>query len=237
MAFTNEISEAVAGNESLKQRAAFRAVLAIDGSVAEAGRVLFKSRGDARAACEEMMREHLTLSFMSTQAAIDLAFGGEISEEDRERARIALGLQRASILMRRNRLLQTLAEKDDVLQYEMAQDAAELAKGNLDEAERAEIEAAIKVAKVCRTDLAALARVVLEQTAIRELVAAEAITSFDAAALERLARAAEERVTPILPALEQGAPLRRALAADLVTEGVEQTQEVAVEAPRKALTR
>src|SRR5690606_31514904 len=100
---------------------------------------------------------------------LDITFGGAVSDEDRERARIALGLQRASILMRRSRLLQALAEKDDVLQYEMAQDAAALTSGDLDETQKAEIEANLKVARVCRADLAALARVVLEQTAIREL--------------------------------------------------------------------
>lgn len=227
-----------------QRRAEFRTFLAIEGSVSEAGRLFYRSTNDAAAACREMLNEHLTVSFAGTQAALDLEFSGEQADDYRKSTRIALTLQRAGIIMRRNRRLQALVDRDDVLQLEISRDEEALATKELTPAEREEITARIKMNRICRTDLATLAQVLLEQAAIRERVESEGISVFDDAEFEELARVADERVAHLIPALNMGAPLRRALAADLATEPIVAPQpQPAVlltqtaEAPRKGLVR
>lgn len=219
----------------LQGRAEFRAFLGLEGSPAEAGRLLFRRTGDAAAACTEMLRDHLTVSFMSTQAVLDQEFMGAAAEGARERARVELALQRAAILLKRDRLLQALAERDDTLQFDMAKDEKALARPDLDESTRADLENNLKVARVCRADLAALARVVLEQTAMREAAPDGPNAVFTEAELERLVRVAEERVAPVLPALERRVPLRRALATDLASEAI--GQEGVAAAPSAEMSR
>lgn len=217
----------------------FQTYLSLEGSIAKAGRLLYQSTRDPVAACKEMLRDHLTVSFASTDAAFHREFDDPAWNEARERARVALGLQRAALLMRRNRLLQALVENDDVLQLELAAEQQSLTRPDLDAATRAQIEENIKMIRVRREDLVALARIVLEQKAIREIRSDQ--THFTEVDVERFARAAEARVAAVMPALQRGVPLRRALAMELAAESMKResvtTAAATAEMPRKTLMR
>lgn len=206
-------------DEALTRRSEFRATVGLEESLAAAGRHIAERTDDVNFAASEMLREHLTVAFVGTQSALDEAFG-PVGEENaaRERAQVALGLQRAAILMRRTQPLMALAEKDDMLRHEIEQDLHALDEAVMDDALRTDVENSVAVARICRRDLRALARIVLERDAMLAYQQDHGIETFDATSFDALASAAEARIAPVAPALEQGGSLRRALAADLALE-------------------
>lgn len=211
----------VAGMHDIAEdRSRFRAHLAVEASLARAGRSFFQKTGDAALTCHEMLREHLTTVFTATEADLNATY--DISTDDgiaaRDRARIELALQRAALLMRKSDLLHAIVNKDDALVADIMTDRARLDSGEISDEERREIEEGLKVAWICRADLARLARIVVEQRAMQEVVASMGITNFGQKEMETLIEAAESRTALIEEGLQQGAPLRRVLATDLALE-------------------
>lgn len=204
-----------------EERSRFRALLAVEASLVRAGRRFFEKTGDAALTCQEMLREHLTVNFTATEADLNANFdlSHDVGRAAHDRARVELALQRAALVMRKDDALQAIASRDDALLSDIDTDNERLRLDkDISEEERNAIEEAVALAWICRGDLSRLARMIVEQRAMQEIVDAMELGEFNRETLDALLHAAETRAALIEDGLQRALPLRRVLAADLALE-------------------
>jgi hypothetical protein len=208
-------------------QAEFHGYLSQDGSLRRAAEAMLKRNADPRFIVRECLRNHTLTLGPSTEVLEEMDVDGQ-TETD-----IAIALQRAALLQHRDDLLGALAARDAVLLDERRYLEGVKASGALASAGDAadQIDRQLRHVDACRTDCATIARLTLEQRAMREvadLTHASGETP-TVSMVTQMCAVANSRVAPVLPSLLNGAPLRAALAADLALE--EASREPRVAAP------